>query len=99
MKVNINSLHFKTDKKLEDFIQERIGKLTGIYDGLIGADVTLRLEKNEKEGNKVTELRLQIPGNDIFAKKQTQTFEQSTEEAVEAVRKQLIKHKDKLKGN
>lgn len=98
MKVNITSLHFKTDKKLELYIKEKVEKLHGLYDGLIGSDVTLRVEKNEKEGNKIAEIRLQIPGNDLFAKKQSKTFEQSTDGAVEALRKQLVKFKEKQKG-
>lgn len=98
MKVNISALHFKADKKLEQYIQGKVEKLFGIYDGLIGTEVTLRIEKNEKEGNKVAEIHLAIPGNDLFAKKQSKTFEQSTDDAVEALRKQLVKYKEKVKG-
>jgi putative sigma-54 modulation protein len=98
MKINITALHFKTDKKLEDYITEKVEKLSGLYEGLIGTEVTLRVDKNEKEGNKVAEIRLLIPGNDLFAKKQSKTFEQSTDVAVEALRKQLVKHKEKVKG-
>jgi putative sigma-54 modulation protein len=98
MKVNITSVHFKTDQKLEKYIHEKVEKLSGLYEGLIGTEVTLRIEKNEKEGNKVAEIRLQIPGNDLFAKKQSKSFEQSTDVAVEALRKQLVKYKEKVKG-
>ncbi len=98
MRVKITALHFKADKKLEDYIQEKVEKLFGIYEGLIGTEVILRIEKNEKEGNKVAEIQLLIPGNELFAKKQTKTFEQSIDEAVEALRKQLVKHKEKVKG-
>jgi len=98
MKVNITSLRFKTDKKLEDYIQEKVEKLSGLYDGLIASEVTLRVEKNDKELNKVAEIRLKIPGTDLFAKKQSNTFEQATDVAVEALRKQLVKHKEKIKG-
>ncbi|HNW70917.1 MAG TPA: ribosome-associated translation inhibitor RaiA [Bacteroidales bacterium] len=98
MKVNITSLRFKTDKKLEDYIQEKVEKLSGLYDGLIASEVTLRVEKNDKELNKVAEIRLKLPGNDLFAKKQSNTFEQATDVAVEALRKQLVKHKEKIKG-
>jgi putative sigma-54 modulation protein len=98
MKVNITSLRFKTDKKLEDYIQDKVEKLSGLYDGLIASEVTLRVEKNDKELNKVAEIRLKIPGTDLFAKKQSNTFEQATDVAVEALRKQLVKHKEKIKG-
>ncbi len=98
MKIKINSVHFKTDKKLEQFIQERVKKLTVLYDGLVESEISLKVENSEKEDNKVTEIRLAIKGNDLFAKKQSKTFEESTDLAVEALRKQIIKHKEKIKG-
>ncbi|HOV11020.1 MAG TPA: ribosome-associated translation inhibitor RaiA [Bacteroidales bacterium] len=98
MKVNITSLHFKTDKKLESYIQDKVDKLATLYDGLLSSEVTLRLEKNESEKNKVAEIHLSMRGNDLFAKKQSSSFEQATDTAVEALRKQLVKHKEKIKG-
>ena len=44
MNVKINSVKFKADRKLEDFINERIGKLTTYYDGLISSEVTLKID-------------------------------------------------------
>lgn len=97
MKVNITSVKFKTDRRLEDFINSKVEKLSGVYEGIIGSDVTLRLENSETQDNKVAEIRLQIRGNDLFARKQSTTFEEATDTAVDALRKQLDKHKDKLR--
>jgi putative sigma-54 modulation protein len=98
MKVNINSVHFKTDKKLEDFIQEKVGKLSNFYEGVISSEVTLKLDKGDKTDNKIAEIRVALPGNDLFAKKQSKSFEQATDTAVDALKKQLTRHKEKLKG-
>lgn len=98
MKININSVHFKTDKKLDSFITEKVEKLSNLYEGIIGSDVKLKVENSEIQENKVAEVRLYIPGNDLFARKQSRTFEEATDEAVEALRKQLNKYKDKLRG-
>lgn len=97
MKVNISSLKFKTDKKLEDFINSKVEKLSTVYDGIIGSDVTLKLENGEVQDNKVTEIRLMVRGHDLFARKQSTSFEEATDIAVDALRKQLDKHKDKFK--
>jgi putative sigma-54 modulation protein len=97
MKVNITSVKFKTDRKLEDFINSKVEKLSGVYDGIIGSDVILKLENAETQDNKVAEIRLQIRGNDLFARKQSTTFEEATDTAVDALRKQLDKHKDKFR--
>jgi len=97
MKVNITSVKFKTDKKLEEFINSKVEKLSGVYDGILGSDVTLKLENAENQDNKVAEIRLQIKGNDLFARKQSATFEEATDTAVDALRKQLDRHKEKLR--
>ncbi len=97
MKVKINSVHFKADGKLEDFINEKIDKLSGLYDGVIGSDVTLKVDNTESPQNKIAEIRLTIKGNDLYAKKQCKTFEEATDIAVDALRKQLSKHKEKFK--
>lgn len=96
MKVSITSVKFKTDRKLEQFINQKVEKLSGVYDGIIGSDVLLKLENGEVE-NKVAEIRLQIKGNDLFARKQSATFEEATDTAVDALRKQLDRHKDRFK--
>lgn len=97
MKVNITSVKFRTDRKLEEFINSKVEKLSGVYDGILGSEVTLKLENAENQDNKVAEIRLQIKGNDLFARKQSTTFEEATDTAVDALRKQLDKHKDKLR--
>ncbi|MDY0344867.1 MAG: HPF/RaiA family ribosome-associated protein [Lentimicrobium sp.] len=96
MKVSINSVKFKTDSKLEGFINEKVEKLSGVYDGILGSEVTLKLENGETPDNKVAEIRLLIKGNDLFARKQSATFEEATDSAVSALRKQLGRHKGKF---
>jgi putative sigma-54 modulation protein len=98
MKVKITSVHFKTDQKLDDFIQEKVGKLSGFYDGIIGSEAILRIDNHDKQENKVAEIRLKVRGNDLFAKKQSKTFEEAIDSSVEALRRQLKKYKEKLRG-
>ena len=97
MKVKIQTLHFNADKNLESFIHEKMNKLITRHQDIVLAEVTLRLNKAQTMDNKVAEIKLLIPGNDMFAKKQCKTFEEATDIAVDALRKQLKKHKEKLK--
>ncbi|MCF8302971.1 MAG: ribosome-associated translation inhibitor RaiA [Bacteroidales bacterium] len=97
MNVNIQSVHFKADRKLEDFINEKLGKLANMHDGVIGSEVMLKIENTDKPENKVAEIRLKVRGDDLFAKKQSKTFEEATDTAVGALRKQLKKHKEKAR--
>lgn len=98
MKVNlkISSLHFDADKKLLAFVQEKVDKLGQYYDKIIDGDVILKIDNNSTGENKIAEIKLSVPGNDIFAKKQCKSFEEATDSAVEALRRQLKKHKEKL---
>ncbi len=98
MKVTINSVKFKTDKRLEEFINDKVQKLTNNYNDIIGSEVILKIENGEDLENKIAEIKLLIPGNDLFAKKNCKTFEAATDQAVDALKKQLIKHKEKLRG-
>ena len=98
MKINISTVHFKADKKLEDFVHDRIQKLSLLYDGVIGSEVTLKLNKSNNAENKIAEIKLLIKGNDLFAKKQSKTFEQAADNAVDALKKQLTRYKERIKG-
>ena len=98
MNIKIHSIHFDADSRLLNFIDSKVKKLLQFYDDIIGAEVFLRLEKVQDMENKIVEIKVFIPGNDVFAKKQTKTFEESTDECVEALRKQLKKHKEKLRS-
>ncbi len=96
MKLKVQSIHFNADGKLLEFIQERVDKLHTFYDDIIDGEVILKLQKNDSE-NKITEIKVNLPGRQLFAKEQSKTFEEATDVAVEALRKQITKHKEKVK--
>ena len=98
MDIKISSIHFDADKRLLDFIEKKVSKLVKFYEDIIGAEVILRLENAQDLENKVSEIRLIIPGYDLFAKKQSKSFEESTDVAIEALRQQILKHKEKQRG-
>lgn len=99
MEIKINSVHFNADQRLLAFINKKVGKLDTFNDSIINIDVTLKVLKPEVAKNKVSELKVSIPGNGyLFAKKEADTFEEATDLAVDAMKKQLGKHKEKLKS-
>jgi putative sigma-54 modulation protein len=59
--------------------------------------VFLRLDNSQDMENKITEVKIDIPGNNLFAKKQSKTFEEATDLAVDALRKQVKRKKEKLR--
>ena len=99
MNINISAVHFKTDQKLEEFINEKVDKLEKVYDNIVGADVTLKIENTETPENKTAEIRMKIRGNDALASKTAKSFEEAIDLGVDALRKQLLKIKEKERGN
>ncbi len=98
MKVMISSLHFKADVKLENFVREKVTKVSNLFDGVISSDVILKLDQSSNNENKIAEIRINIPGNDLFAKKQAKSFEEAVDSAVDALKKQIKRRKEKVKG-
>ena len=92
----IQSLHFTAKQELNDYVSEMVNKLTHLFDKIVSADVCLKLENFQAEENKVCEIRLSVPGNDLFVKKEGKTFEGATSEAVSALQQQLKKMKEKF---
>ena len=95
MKIRVQSIHFTADKKLLNFIQKKADKLDLFFDQIISGEVYLKLENVETETNKITEIKLLVPGTQLFAKQQCKTFEEATDLAIESLIKQIGKHKQK----
>ena len=98
MNIRINAVRFDADTKLEQFVEKKVNKLAQYFDDIINAEIYLRLENTTALENKVVEIRLDVPGGDLFARKQSKTFEESTDNAIDALKQQILKHKEKLRG-
>jgi len=98
MNIQIHSVRFDADKKLIDFVHQKLEKLTQFDEEIVNAEVYLRLDKDQERENKITEIKLELPGGPLFAKKQTKSFEEATDEAIDALKKQITKHKQKKRG-
>lgn len=96
MKLQMHSIHFDADQKLIDFIQKKADKLDTFYDRIIDGEVFMRLDKNEKNANKIVEIKLNTPGKQFFAKHQDESFEAAADESVEGLRRQIKKFKEKV---
>ncbi len=98
MNIQVNTVHFTPDQKLTDFVNKKVSKLDTYFEGIIGAEIILKVVKPETVNNKVAEIKLSIPGYDyLFSEKQADSFEAAIDLAVEAVHRQLTKVKEKVK--
>lgn len=97
MKLQVHSVHFDADRKLIEFIQQRVDKLHTFYGRLMRGEVFLRLN-NEGIENKTVEIKLSVPGRKLFAKEQARSFEAAADLATQALRNQLKKFKTRIKS-
>lgn len=97
MKVNVHAVNFAVDKKLLDFVQERMDKLEKYYDKVVFADVFLKVENISEKENKIVEIKINVPGDDFLVKKQCKSFEEAVEQSAESLERLLVKRKEKLR--
>jgi ribosomal subunit interface protein len=95
MDIRIQSIHFDATTKLEAFVQKKVFKLEQYFDGILLAEVTLKVIKPETAQNKHASVKLKIRNGDLFADKIGDTFESAIDECCEALSKQLLKFKEK----
>lgn len=96
MKIDIQSRDFTAQPALLDFVTEKVEKLGRFSNDIISSEVCLAIDKSDTNENKFCEIRLLIPGNDLFAKAQCKSFEEATAEVVSALERQIEKHKNKI---
>lgn len=98
MNIQIQSIHFTADSKLLGFVNEKVSKLSQYYDGIISSEIFLRLDNSDNSTNKVAEIKINVPGNDLYVKRQCKTFEEAIDTGILALSKQVKRYKEKQKG-
>jgi len=93
MDIIIQSPGFNAGASLESFIREKLETLKG--DRIIRANVMLYLGPAGNPKNQYCEIRLEVPGNDHFVKKNSGHFETSVSECVEILSQMIRQSKDK----
>ena len=74
MDVRIQAIHFDATAQLEAFIQKKVSKLEQYFDGIILAEVTLKVVKPETVKNKQASIMLSVKNGECFADKINDTF-------------------------
>jgi len=96
MKINMTAVHFDADQKLIAYIEKKTTKLEQFFDRIIDAQVFLKLENSGQVRDKIVELKLQVPGDTLIATEVSKTFEASTDAAIDNMKRQLNRHKERL---
>ncbi len=98
MEVRIQSIHFDASEQLQAFIQKKVAKLERFYDDIQKVEVSLKVVKPETAVNKEAGVRLLASGNELYANKVCDTFEEAVDQSLDALGKQLVKYKEKSRS-
>ncbi len=96
MKWDIQTVGFSADETLTGYVKEKASGLTKYFENIVGIEVYLKLDYNDKQENKVAEIKLNIPGNDIFADTRSDSFEGAINQSCEKLKAQIRKLKTKM---
>jgi len=98
MKVSIQSVNFNISEDLVQFVEKKVNNLEKFHDHILGAELYLKVQSTSDKENKLADLKMKLPGNDVVAKKQSKSFEDAVSQCVDSVRRQLVKRKEKLRA-
>ena len=97
MNVNIQTVHFDADVKLTQYIEKKISKVSQFLDTVTKVDVYLKLDNVVHTiKDKVVEIKVVIPRHEFFVKHSSKSFEESFDEAMDALVNQIKRKKEKL---
>ena len=99
MKVNLQAVNFNVDRKLVDFVQEKLDKLEKYYDKIVSAEVFLKLENTSDKENKTVEIKINVPGDDFIVKKTAKSIEEGVDLSVDSLERAIVRRKEKLRSN
>ncbi len=97
MEIKIQSIHFDATEKLQEFIEKKVAKLEKTYEDIQKVEVQLKVVKPAAALNKETSLTVTVPGNTFFVEKTNDTFEEGVDQAVDSLKVQLTKFKEKMR--
>ena len=99
MKVSIKSVNFNATLNLLKFTEKKVESLSKFHDKILKAEVFFKLENSSDKENKTTEIKINIPGNELVVKKQFKSFEEGISTGVESLKRRLKKSKEKLRDS
>ena len=95
MKVFTQSVNFNADNQLIELVETKVSTLIKFHDKIVNAEVFLKVQNTSDKENKITEIKINIPGSELIVKRETKTFEEGVNAAVDNLKRQLKRSKEK----
>ncbi len=95
MVTRVQTIHFDASQQLMDFVEKKVAKLEKLCEEATSLEVAMKLIKPETAMNKEVSLRLLSGGGEMFASKVSDTFEDALLGAIDALKVQIEKKREK----
>ena len=99
MNIQVNA-PFQVNEQLQQLIEEKVNKLSKYFERITTAQVFLKNVENRRQHSvdtsKVVEVRLEVPGNSLYADASAESYEKALAEAAEKVGRQLRRYKQQM---
>tara|TARA_A200000113_G_scaffold198716_1_gene190958 strand:- start:1011 stop:1313 length:303 start_codon:yes stop_codon:yes gene_type:complete len=95
MNINFQSVNYTADVKLIEFAEKRIQKISQFYVNIVDVYVYTKVENTSDRINKLVELKIGIPGDDVVVKKKAKSFEEAINSAADSAERVLKRRKEK----
>ena len=95
MDIKIQSIHFDATEKLQEFIGKKVAKLEKSCEDIKSVEAQLKVVKPATAQNKEASLSVAVPGTTLYVEKTADTFEESVDLCVDAMKVQLTRFKEK----
>ena len=99
MKVFTQSVNFNADKDLIKYVEKKANQLVKFHDKIVDVEVFLKVQNTSDKENKIIEIKLNIPGNELIVKRETKTFEEGINLGIDSLKRQLKKSKEKTRDS
>ena len=95
MKLNTQAVNFDIADRLSAHIEKKPRRYEKLLPEAAEMEIRLTVIKRETNLNKEATIRVRGIGNELFAEKVCDTFEQAVDEALDALDRQIEKHNAK----
>ena len=99
MKVYTQAIDFHATRELLEFTEKKVKSLSKFHDKIVDAEVFFKLINTSDKENKITEIKINIPGNELMVKKTLKTFEEGVNSSIDSLKRRLRKSKEKQRDS
>lgn len=94
MQITVSGHHVEVTPALRDYVNTKLSKLQNHFDNITNTVVTLTVEKLVQKA----EATVHVAGANLFAACESEDMYAAIDSLADKLDRQLIKHKEKLKG-